>query len=337
MRTTMRNRLLSILLLLATCCVIILVSECIFRVRYRHYFYSADDQVKAIQSHLVLHPKLGFTWKANIKPTGIILRDEDAELDPLCSDKNGFLNHPEAINTSETVDVIGLGDSFMEHAHYEFYGLFRENGLNYYSMSVHRQCPAQYNIILRDYALKEKPKWIIYGLYENDFLELDDFEDWQESGLDWFSFHSGTWCGRSLNTSSTERFFKKHFRGFFALEKVLREKLNLQKDQSDTISSEKVARCINEAHGLAAKSNVKMLLVLIPSKETALNGPTVESALFDEVLKQLKKPGPEVIDLRASFAEVENPSDLFYKLDGHWNRKGMRKAGELVLNKILNE
>jgi len=188
------------------------------RLRYVEPARKFSGQVLEIQKHLQHHPDLGFTWKPDIQvESGIVISVKDAEFETLSTDRWGFVNPPEAIEArvaGRRVHVAGLGDSFVEHAADVFFEKFREAGLSYYNLAIHRQSSPQYNVILESIALELEPNWVVYGLYENDFAEAVDYENWRRSGLDWFAYHSGIWCGPPLAATSWGRIRDRYLAGY---------------------------------------------------------------------------------------------------------------------------
>lgn len=343
MKSKRKEKLVNGLLALISLCAAFVVCELVFRHRYAHYFYAPGVEIQTIQSFLIPHPTLGFTWRKNIDyDGGIILKSEDVRFEPLSTDPQGFLNTPEAIARcakGDAIDVIGLGDSFIEHGCYALYECFRDAGLFYYNMAIHRQSPPQYNIILENYAAPHKPTWVVYGLFENDFAETADYENWKRSGLDWFTYHSGTWCGPPVGAGASMRFLHKHLRGTIAFTKVLREKLDIPwaaTARQSAIESDKVLEYVRDAHEYADTHGIRFLLVLIPSKMTTLDAPTPESTRYDALVAQLAGTPIHLVDLRNVFATAENPASLYYKIDGHWNETGIRAAAAAVLDCIRN-
>ena len=341
MRFVSRAAAANALLLVVSCLVCAVAIEFVLRWRYPDRPPSVTDEVRQVQSHLTLHPKLGYTWKPNTPFLDhIILKVSDTELDPLSTDRWGFINSPDAIaleQSGKPLDVVGLGDSFMEHGSFLFHSLFAEAGLGYYNMAIHRQCPPQYNIILRDDALPRKPRWIIYGLFENDFDEIEDFERWAASSMDWFAYHSGTWCGRPVTAGAFERAFHATAPGYYVAYRRAMEKLKLASPTAATALSPtpmKVAGYVREAQKAAQASGARFVLLLIPSKMTALTGRSPESALYDGLLTALAPDGIDTIDLRASFHGHPQPESLYYHVDGHWNRNGIRAAATAILTHI---
>lgn len=320
----------------------VVLCEAVLRIRYSDPAYTPRPEVKTIQSHLQVHPELGFTWKPCIKAgEGLVFHVADVEYDALSTDEFGFWNPPEAIadrTNGEPVDVVGLGDSFMEHAAYEFRALFAQRGLSYYSMAMHRQCPPQYNEILETYTLPLHPKWVVYGLFENDFEEMEDYERWRASGLDWFAFHSGTWCGPPLSINPIERFFKRHFRGMGGFARVLRERFGSANETPPPVDvdnqASKTLEYILRARDAAESKGAQFLVVVIPSRELATQGASKAGRVLDKLATQLAPVGVRMLDLRKPFAENIDPFSLYYTQDAHWNRNGIREAGRRILDAI---
>ncbi len=317
------------------------LGEAMLRHRYAHMLYTPRAEVAVIQQYLALNDAIGFTWFPDIDfGKHIVLGNSDVELDPLSTDEFGFWNHPEAIaerRSGHAIDVIGLGDSFMEHATFPFFEMFREHNLSYYSMAIHRQCPPQYSTILNDYALANKPKWVILGLFENDFSETTDYDDWRRTDLDWFSYHSGTWCGPSLGVDKKERFAKVYLKGWYAFYRVLYAKVRGERMSiggPTPYEMSRVHECVLQAVLTARNHGARLMLVLIPSKATTLNGLTKEAECYDELMLNLKEYAIPTVDLRPIFRSHPNPSSLYYEKDSHWNREGIRVAGAEILEKM---
>jgi SGNH hydrolase-like domain, acetyltransferase AlgX len=333
-----RGTWVNLALTLGVCLVMAGVFEGVFRHRYAHMLYTPRPVVARIQSYLQLHPTLGFTWRPDIDvDDGIVFDVADVKFEPLSTDERGFVNHPGAIEDrreGRAVDVVGLGDSFVEHAAHGFYERFKQEGLAYHGLAIHRQCPPQYTDILRSYAAPLKPKWVVYGVFENDFSETSDYEAWKQSGLDWFAYHSGTWCGPPMGAGAPQRFMKRHLRGWYALCRVLHAKARGEK-MSVTGPTEteygQVLSHVEEAWRNARDNGVKFLLLLIPSRATIVDQPTLEAAAFDRLAEACEGVGMDVLDLRPVFAETENPASLYYEIDNHWNRSGIKVAASSMI------
>lgn len=338
---SLKKTLANGLLFTASCVVVLVLGEFVLRLRYSEPSRTPTPEVVAIQRHLQLHPRIGFTWNANVtQDQNIVIEVADADFQPLSTGEFGFLNHPaaiEGVKAGEAVDIIGLGDSFMEHAAHNFYEFFESKGIAYYGMAVHRQAPPHYNVILEDHALLLRPKWILYGLFENDFMETADFDRWRVSGLDWFAFHSGTWCGPPVAANALARFKDRHLGGYDGLYHVLRVRLRGERMTLTGPTQAEIERVLQEirrANDLSTASGAAFALVLIPSRATALTGSSPESEAYDVLLNELDGAPLTLIDLRAPFIEHEAPASLYYKIDAHWNRAGMDLAAKTILDAI---
>lgn len=328
----------------ASAVVALVLCEGLLRLRYAEPLRAPSPEVLAIQPYLVLHPTLGFTWNPNVDARdNIVFEVKDTHFEALSTDEYGFINHPEAIERRRAgvrVDIVGLGDSFMEHAAHTFYASFEEQGLMYYGMAVHRQSPPQYTAILEEYALPLEPEWVLYGVFENDFMEARDFERWQASGLDWFEFHSGTWCGAPLEPNPLRRVQERYLRGFTGAFRVLQSRLRGDNMSITGPSDEDVARVaakVIEAHGMAVERHVRFLAVLIPGRGAAVTGTSPESRAFDKLIALLGDVQGSLLDLRGPFSSDSDPASLYYKIDGHWNARGMEKAARAILGRIQSD
>ena len=327
--------------MLASCLLIFVLAEFPLRYRYAEPLRTPSPEILAIQPYLQLDSRIGFTWNTDVSADrGIVFEVADAEFEPLSTDSQGFINSPDAIvarAAGQPVDIVGLGDSFVEHAAHSFYTLFAAEGFAYYSLAIHRQSPPQYNTILEDRALPLEPNWIVYGLFENDFLETEDFDDWKKSGLDWFTFHSGTWCGAPLAQTALGRFKNDHLRGYDGLAQTMRSRYRGEKMSVSGPTSHQVSRVREELHRaaqLAEVAGARLLLLLIPSRVSVIEVPTAEAHAYDALLDRLASTTTTVIDLRETFRAHANPASLFYELDGHWNRTGIEVAGRAILREL---
>ncbi len=133
---------------------------------------------------------------------------------------------------------------------------------------MHRHCPPQYNIALREHALPLRPRWVLYAVYENDFLETMDYEDWARSGLDWFAFHSGVWAGPAGVPGGTERWFRSNLRGLYSVYRMAIARCRRAEApvrwQREIPS--RVVQYVLEARAAAVAEGVGFLVVVVPLK-----------------------------------------------------------------------
>lgn len=337
-----RRRWLNLCLLAFSTFLAVALMEFVLRRRYEdRVFYKPRPEVLFIQAHLERDPTLGFTWRKNVRSQeDVVIRNSDVEPIVLTTDECGFWNPPDAIDNrlaAKVVDVVGLGDSFIEHAAFAFVEKFREKGLSYYNQAIHRQCPLQYNQILNRYVLPLSPRYVIYGVFENDFSECQDFQEWRASGKDWFRYHGGFWCGPPLGLSPIEQIAKTYFRGFYSFERIMTarvrgEKMSVMGPTAKQVQT--VESAIAEAARLSADSGARFILLLIPSRYTVTQGTTLEAKAFDEITASAQQRKIETLDLRPLFASTPDASTLYYKQDAHWNRKGIELCADAILDVI---
>ncbi len=331
--------LINVSLLLATTLIVIAVGEGLFRYRFGPVGYHPPEAVIRIQEHLVVNPVYGFAWRPNVtEDDQIVFEVADVEFRPLATDKFGFINHPNA-SLDRPIDVLGLGDSFVEHAAYIWYELAKERGFAYHSMALHRTAPPQYARVFEKHSAATKPDWVVVGLFENDFTETSDFYQWDESDLDWFTYHSGTWCGPPVPNTWRATLRDGFVPGWYAAYRNVRanvrgNRMTITGPTHAEIDS--VADALRDIIERATAIPSRVLVVLIPSKPTTIEAPTKEATAYDTVIQALESDGAvDVLDLRSTFREHADPASLYYQVDGHWNRAGMQVAGERIFNHIV--
>lgn len=337
-RTRWRAVALNTLLFAASIAVVLIVAEHVFRYRYAHMLYNPRPVVAAVQQYLTLDRDIGFRWQPDISAERrISFNINDIQPRYLCTDAFGVINSPSAIELrrqGRPVDVIGVGDSFMEMAADIFHRRLLDDGRFYYSLAIHRQAPPQYSALLTSTGLSLRPAVVVYGLFENDFNETMDFRNWRRSGMDWFAYHSGVWCGPPVGETVPERLFQYHARGWRAFGRAVQEKFGGTVAASGPGDGEirDVAGEIRAAADACRGAGARFVLMLIPSKETAMHAYTSEANAYDAVLRLLADLPIEVIDLRPLFRSAPDPKSLYYVEDGHWNDRGIELAATELLN-----
>ncbi len=332
-----RSRVVTAVVLLCSTLFAVFVADRLLRWRYAEPARKMSAEVAAIQEHLQLHPKLGFTWKPNISADhGIVLRLRDVEFEPLSTDEFGFKNSPEAIarrDAGESPRVIGLGDSFMELGNAYFHERFDSEGIFYYNLAVHRHTTVQGAFISQQIALPLSPEVIVLGVFENDFAEYADFIRWQGSEMDWFQYHSGTWCGPPVTQDRFKHFFTGFQSAFAAARNRVRDgRMTFAGPSHDEVFG--MASSIAHAIANARYRGVRFVVVFIPSRATAIDGDTLEAQAYDALHNKYgefidEKPDA-VVDLRRIFQSHPDPASLYYVEDAHWNEAGMNLAFEAL-------
>lgn len=334
--------ILSISLLCISLLFSLFLIEIILRYSFKKDNVYRNNTIQFIMQNLRRHEDAGYLWKEDIRiDIDNVPQWYDQEKFPLITDEIGFFNPLLAIEMKKDkhINIIGLGDSFIYGASFAFFEFFSQKGLFYYNMAMHRHCPPQYNIVLEKYAIKQKPDLVIYGIYENDFDETIDFEQWKKSGLDWFSYHSDTWAGPPISLPSWRIMQRKYFPGISVLEQRIRRKLNLpvpiyRQTPSFTTEEEKTKKVFNyisHAHHLATSNNIAFLCVLIPARDVNSGGVTSRDNNYTMLSKMLLHNNIPALDLRPLFKMYPNRESLYYKADAHWNRLGMLEAAKQIL------
>lgn len=338
MQKKIQNHLLSALVVWFLSFVLVaIIFEGAARICFKGTAYVPGKEILNGQKYLKPDDKVGYLWKENISwEDDIRLTWRDQKSNPLSTDEFGFLNHPSAIKKikkNHTADVIGLGDSFVHDAAYIFYEKFSKKNKSYYNLAMPRHCPPQYNIILKNYAISLKPGLIIYGVYENDFDETRDFFSWKKSGLDWFFFHSGTWCGPSL---SQWKIFRTYFPGTYAFYRAVRKSFLKVSETPKIEDIRKVAELIKEANDIARGHNARFILLLIPDKRTLESKKAPGNYAYNQLESLIKNSGVETIDLRKFFEKSDIPK-YYYKIDNHWNEDGIDEAFSIIEKYLKND
>ncbi len=340
-RSKLRALLVNVGLSAGVLLLIAALAEPILRLRYAEPVRPTPPVVHEVMPLLRTNERVGFTWEPNIGvDRKILFHNADIVYEPLTTDEFGVWNTPDAIarrTAGEPVQVIGLGDSFMEMAAPGFHRAFAGHGFFYYSLAIHRQAPPQYLRFLEETGKSVKPRIVLVGLFENDFLETEDFEVWSESGMDWFTYHSGTWFGPPAITNPLRRFVHTWLRGYEGFANVIRVRLRGERMSVAGPSDAQVVRVaeyLNEMSAVAQDSGMDLWLVLIPSKPTARGETTPEARAFDRVAAETAPAMAGVIDLRSVFQAHLDPASLYYRDDGHWNDAGIALAAETVLSRL---
>jgi hypothetical protein len=221
----------------------------------------------------------------------------------------------------------------MGGAHSTLFEYFDLNGYTYHNMAHGRYTLPQYNVALHNYALQRKPKWLIYGLNEVSFALIPDYLQWKESGMDWFRFHSGSWCGPAIKTgfphSLLQRWPRWHRLYNAMMDDMLRGAWNKSMSTSELV--DKCEEYVLDAWHTAQQNDINFILLLIPTRNRMIVGPSATTKLFEKLIPRLKNQGVPMIDLEKNFRQVEDPATLYFQFDAHWNRTGVYRAAREIL------
>jgi len=319
---------------------VVIGAEFVFRKRYVEPVREATPLILEIQQYLELDSVIGFRWKPNIDASeGIVFEDGDAVAYPLSTDHLGFINSPQAkadIEAGKRPNIIGVGDSFLEHGAHVLTEYFAEHDLVYRNMAMHRTSPPQFTDVVEAHALPLKPNLIVYSIYENDFQEVADYMNWEDSGLDWFTFHSGTWCGPPLAASATERRADAWVPGYRSVYQIVESRIPWHdfRDGQNLGVLPRMNVDMIRAYDIADELGVRLVVLLIPSRESVLESPSNEAQRYDVMATPYE--GLEFVDLRTVYGEHPDPASLYYENNGHWNEVGIKIAADEIL-RVYNE
>jgi hypothetical protein len=302
--------------------------------------YTPEPEIESIQKYQVEHPQLGFLWKPSVTvKDNLVVGWGDIPAGAISTDDIGFINSEEATRNAReggAVDIIGIGASYIGGAQNLFYDYFALNGYSYHNLAQGRFTFPQYNVALEKYGLALKPKWVIYGVNEVSFTLIPDYEGWKTSGMGWFAYHSGTWCGPAITEGFPRDYLKKFPRinnlylGF--MKKTFRGAFNKKPSRKELV--DKTEAYILDAWNTCRENGVGFIALLIPSKVRMVQGALPSLYLFEELLPRLKKKGVPYIDLRDDYRSVDDPSQLYFRQDAHWNGTGVYRAARQILDFI---
>ena len=287
---------------------------------------------------LRLDDDLGFIFKPNLripKPdTGWL----DQEPRALNTDKNGFHNEIESImdfEASSKVDILSIGDSFMYGASDLLDEFFSDQNLSFYSLTMFRYGPPQYNLSYKMFGESLEPKVVLYGIFENDFHDTYDFEAWKTSGMNWFTYHNGNFFEYPQIKPDFQSYAETYFPN---LNYMFRKAIKPTKKYAFSSctpeeQSKKVFNYIKKMNHLTKKHDTTFYCVLIPARDL-VNGKTLFSQHYDHLTDLMTKSGLEFIDLREPFNAYPVRTELYYKKDNHWNRTGISLAATTIFNAI---
>lgn len=305
--------------------------------------YNPTDEIVQMQKFMVTDRELGFLWKKNLDSAdNAYLQWGDVPAGLITTDTFGFNNSSEAIaelNSGRPIDIAGVGASYMGGAQPTFYDLFGFRNQFYYNFAQGRFTQPQFNVALKKCVLPRKPKLVVYGLNEVSYTLIDDYEKWKKSELDWFTYHSGTWCGPAVKNDFFHTLISHntYFEGIWtATEKKLFPPMGKTWFQKEAIYN-KTFYYVKEAFKLSRENGSEFVVLFIPSRQTAALGPNAYSSLFNAMIPKLKQAGIDYIDLRYSFGSFEDPRALYFVQDSHWNRQGIYKAAIEIQKYIENK
>lgn len=302
--------------------ILFVITFALCEVSFRAYDYftmpldnlNMDVWIKKTSSEVEEHPLLGYRYP----PKQVV--DEQTQ-----ADEFGMRNAREAL-AWDKVDVVGIGDSYIELARRIFFESFKAHNVKYHSLAIFGYGPANYNVLIKEYGPKLRPKVYLYSTYlGNDPGDVRRYESWRMSGKGWYDYNGGylfpierrglVW-GWHLFLGRAKSFVRNlvsrmnpdtygALRGF------------VKRDDAET-----VFEYVLQANELVQNQNAALLVVIVP--RTAGHKP-----LLDPIATKLIGlcTSKEIIcmDLDPAFGDVGSRDRLFAP-DGHWNEAGMQAA-----------
>lgn len=303
------------------------LGEVTFRV-YDHFTMPHDNLnmdlwIKKISGEVEEHPLLGYRYPPNY------VMDEATH-----ADEFGMRNAREALAWSK-VDVVGIGDSYIDNAHRVFFERFDAKGVRYHSLAIFGYGPANYNVLMKDFGQRLSPKIYVYSTYlGNDPGDIRRYENWRASGKGWYDYNGGyvfpierqglVWGWRLF--VGRAKSFARNF-----ISRVNPDSYSVLRGFVKRDDAETVFEYILQAKEIAAEQNAELLVVIVP--RTGSHKP-----LLDPIASKLINlcAGKEImcLDLDPAFGDVEGRERLFAP-DGHWNDVGMHTAWSYLWNAKL--
>lgn len=301
--------------------------------------YRPDPEILHFQSMMTTHPSLGFLFRPNLGQTnGSEAAQGDKKAWTVTTDESGFFNLPEAIamrRKGREIDIAAVGSSFTQGAAGTMYKYFSARDLLYYSLGNPRHTFPQFTVAARDFAVPLRPRWLVYEVNEPGFSLIEDYERWAASGMDWFAYHSGTWCGPP---AVGEQSWLSQHPTLFALYRGMAKQMGLDTRPAQQTSKEaavaKAFEYVRAAREAARQQGIGFLVVLIPSRERATKGESARWDWVESLERRLHENAIDTLNLASVFDEDADPRRLYLRVDAHWNDAGMTLAAKAILQRL---
>lgn len=317
-----------------------------FADRHRWYYEFVEPN-----EHLAYKPKPNLR---NFKLSWM----EESVSEIVDTDKYGFRNPS---RDYAATDLYFVGDSFTWGSWVSrkqtFYGIIEsEIKQPVITLGVGGYGFDQYEVLFKDFIAKYKPKSVVLGIHPNDLVPLlstiKDFHQEVAKEYESYSWYKKTllyqifFRKRVIKDSLKHELFRKQakkasngltlyqYRG--ASKKYIKSNTNL-----------KIEEVFLRIIDFSKANNVRLLVVLFPSKESAYI--TEYNRLFPEDIQylenekigyqrlcQLAKAKDVVcIDLTSIFRQHGEDEKLYFDLDNHWNTNGHKLAAKEILKTLF--
>ncbi len=250
------------------------------------------------------------------------------------ADEFGMPNVPEALRWP-TVDVVAIGDSYVQLANQVFFARFKAHDIKYHSLALFGYGPGAYNILLTQYGARLKPRFYLYFVYVgNDPGDVRRYESWLKSGKSWWEFNGGYFMpierqgylwGWRLFLGRAKAFLRN------TLSRMNREgyatlKTLIRRDDAETVF-EYVVRAQEESR----RQRIPLLVLIIP--RLAHDKPFLDP-IAERLLDLCSRNGVLSLDLDPAFGDAE-ARGRFFAPDGHWNQAGIEAAWTFLWERRL--
>ncbi len=261
--------------------------------------------------------------------------------------------------------AVALGDSFTEgwidkeSLWVEL--LEKETGLDFVNMGVSGYSSIQNARMLQKYGAPLGPKLVIWTFFFNDFYDSCEVDRRLRENIKDDSKHSPlvNWLRRHSLVYQLMRhtgilFKRKDYSGRSYKDGNLSLVFNLASCQVDVNNSafqegwRLTQESLLKAQTICKDIKAELLVILVPSKEQSywhvVNGllEDPENCTVNEpntlVKNFCKEQGIAYLDLTPVFREhAQKGKQLYYTMDGHWNKEGNQLAAEAILTLLKQE
>tara|TARA_B100001250_G_scaffold413644_1_gene448466 strand:- start:87 stop:1400 length:1314 start_codon:yes stop_codon:yes gene_type:complete len=294
-----------------------------------------------------------FLSLAGISNAQIIHCNETGEWILFKSDEFGFNNPSESFKNNE-IQIVAIGDSFTSGYclpdSSSFISLIRKKYPKTINLGVTATGPLHQLAILKEYAIKLKPKVILWNFFEgNDLQELNIeisdniLKNYLKQGFDQNLIQKQLYIDKSFKENFNKRIINTkekqiNFKNFIFLDE-LRGTLGLYKENyiPKDIKLDVLKSILIMAKNVAEDWDGKLIFVYIPSVERFMGFKAryQVNQSKDKIFEIVKKLNIPSIDISKSIESHRDPLSLYNSRIGyHFNKKGYELLSEIILDSL---
>jgi hypothetical protein len=283
-----------------------------------------DVWIRNISMQVQEHPTLGYQYI----PMHVF---EDGTQ----ADQFGMRNVKEALQ-DETVEVVAVGDSYIEAASRVFYDQFDRQGAKFHALGIFGYGPANYNIVMKEFGAKLQPKVYVYSTYlGNDPGDVRRFESWRASGKGWYEYNGGyVFPIERQGLAWGWRLFLGRAKGFarnlvsrIGPDSAAALRSMVRQDEAETIF-----QYVAGAKEIADQQHAELVVTIVP--RTAHDKPILDP-IAAKLTSLCTAKGITCLDLDPSFGDVSTRGRLFAP-DEHWNDAGIEVVWKYLWDEKLH-